>query len=145
MFDSLQPCRLLPVACQASLSGSRVLQARILECIGEYCCHTLLEYYIFCFPSCQLPRVAGASRPLQSKQLHPLHTRPSQGQTQVPQGSLRSKTPVDDSHTEVKIQSQLKLRGSVAKEEDPKPSHHLYKLQVKSIRSTKQTLCLWNI
>ena len=47
--------------------------------------------------------------------------------------------------TEVKIKPQLKPRGSVAKEEDPKPSHQLYKLQVKSTRSTRQNLCLWNI
>ena len=40
---------------------------------------------------------------------------------------------------------QLKPRGSVAKKEDPKPSHQLYKLQIKSTQSTKQTLCLWNI
>ena len=40
---------------------------------------------------------------------------------------------------------QLKPRGSVAKKEDPKPSHQLYKLQIKSTRSTRQTLCLWDI
>ena len=33
----------------------------------------------------------------------------------------------------------------MAKEEDPKPSHQLYKLQIKSTQSTRQTLCLWNI
>ena len=37
---------------------------------------------------------------------------------------------MDDPHTEVKIKPQLKPRGSVAKEEDPKPSHQLYKLQI---------------
>jgi len=39
---------------------------------------------------------------------------------------------VDDSHAEVEIKPQLKPRGSVAKEEDAKPSHQLYKLQMKS-------------
>ena len=39
----------------------------------------------------------------------------------------------------------METRGSVAKEEDPKPSHQLYKLQVKSTQSTRQTLCLWKI
>jgi len=34
---------------------------------------------------------------------------------------------VDDPHAEVEIKSQLKLRGSVAEEEDPKPSHQLHK------------------
>ena len=33
----------------------------------------------------------------------------------------------------------------MAKKEDPKPSHQLYKLQIKSTQSTRQTLCLWNI
>ena len=32
-----------------------------------------------------------------------------------------------DPHAEVEIKPQLKPRGSVAKEEDPKPSHQLYK------------------
>ena len=31
----------------------------------------------------------------------------------------------------VEIKPQLKPRGSVAKEDDPKPSHQLYKLQIK--------------
>ena len=44
----------------------------------------------------------------------------------------QEQTPVDDSHVEVEIKPQLKPRGSVAKEEDPKPSHQLYKLQSKS-------------
>ena len=36
-------------------------------------------------------------------------------------------TPVDAPHVEVEIKSQLKHRGSVAKDEKPKPSHQLYK------------------
>ena len=39
-----------------------------------------------------------------------------------PPGQPQEQTPVDDPHTEVEIKPQLKLRGSVAKEEDPKPS-----------------------
>ena len=53
--------------------------------------------------------------------------------------------PVDDPHAEVEIKPQLKPRGSVAKEEDPKPSHQQYRLQIKSTGSMRQTLCLWNI
>ena len=53
-----------------------------------------------------------------------------------------SKTPVDNPHVEVEIKPQLKLRGSAAKEEDPKPFHQLYKWQIKSTRSTKQTVSL---
>ena len=33
---------------------------------------------------------------------------------------------MDNPHAEVEIKLQLKPRGSVTKEEDPKPSHQLY-------------------
>ena len=46
---------------------------------------------------------------------------------------------MDNPHVEVEIKPQLKSRGSVTKEEDPKPSHQLYKLQIKSTQSTRQT------
>ena len=49
---------------------------------------------------------------------------------------------MEDPHAEVEIKPQLKPRGSVAKEEDPEPSHQLGKLQIKSTRSARQTLCL---
>ena len=55
-------------------------------------------------------------------------------------GQPQEQTPGDDPHVEVEIKPQLKPRGSVAKEEDPKPFHQLYKLQVKSAQSTKQTV-----
>ena len=72
--------------------------------------------------------------PLRPKQLHHLHTWPLLGQIQVLQGSLRSKPQwMDDPHAEVEIKSQLKLKGSVVKKEDPKPSHQLYKLHIKSM------------
>jgi len=49
-----------------------------------------------------------------------------------PPGQPQEQTPVDDSCAEVQIKPQLKPRGNVAKEEDPKPSCQLYKLQIKS-------------
>ena len=49
-----------------------------------------------------------------------------------PPGQPQEQTPVDNPHAEVEIKPQLKPRGSVSKEEDPKPSHQLYKLQIKS-------------
>ena len=52
---------------------------------------------------------------------------------------------MDDPHAEVEIKAQLKPKGNVSKEEDPKSSHQLYKLKIKSTWSTRQTLCLWNI
>ena len=36
-------------------------------------------------------------------------------------GQPQEQIPVDDPHAKVKIKPQLKPRGSVAKEEDPKP------------------------
>ena len=50
---------------------------------------------------------------------------------------------MDDPSAEVEIKPRLKPRGSVAKEEDPKPSHQLHKRQVKSTGSTEETLCPW--
>ena len=49
---------------------------------------------------------------------------------------------MDDSQVEVEIKPQLKPRGSAAKKEDSKPSHQLYKLQIKSTQSTRQTLSM---
>ena len=69
--------------------------------------------------------------PLGPKKLHHLHTWPSLGQTQVLQGSLRSKPQWTTLHAEVEIKPQLKPRGSVAKEVDPKPFHQMYNLQIK--------------
>ena len=68
--------------------------------------------------------------PLRPKQLH--HTWASLGQTRVLQGSLRSK-PQWTSHTQRWKENHLKPRGSVAKEEDPNPSHQPYKLQIRSM------------
>ena len=62
------------------------------------------------------------------------------GANPSPLGQPQEQTPVDDPHVEVEIKPQLKSRGSVAKEEDPKPSHQLHKLQIKSIQSTRQTV-----
>jgi len=64
---------------------------------------------------------------LQPKQLHHLHTWPSRANPSPP-GQPQELTPVNDPHVPVDIKPQLKPRGSVAKEEDPKLSHQLYKL-----------------
>ena len=64
------------------------------------------------------------------------------GANPSPPGQPQEEIPVDKPHAEVEINPQLKPRGSVAKEEDPKPSHQLYKLQIKSTQSTKQTVSM---
>ena len=51
---------------------------------------------------------------------------------------------MDNPDAEVEIKLQLKPRGSVAKEKDPKPSHQLYKLQIK-LRNQLGRLCVYGI
>ena len=138
------------------LSSSRLWPARLL-CQGEGFfrqywsvlvntgCHTLLEHCISCCPSCQLPWVPGAARTPVTQADAPPPNMVLTGANPSPPGKPQEQIPVDDPHAEVKIKPQLKPRGSVAKEEHPKPSHPVYKLQIKSTWSTRQNLCLWNI
>ena len=51
---------------------------------------------------------------------------------------------MDKPHAKVEIKPQLKPRGSVSEEEDPKPSHQLYKLQIKPTRQLGR-LCVYEI
>ena len=106
--------------------------------------HSLLEYYTSCCPSCQLPWVSGAARTPVTQAAAPPPYLALTGADPSPPGQPQEQIPVDDPHAEVEIKPQLKPRGSVAKE-DPKPSHQLYKLQIKSTQSTRQILCLRNI
>ena len=145
---SLQSCPILcdPVDCGLpgfSVRGvSRQEYWSVLASIG---CHTLLEHCISCYPSHQPPRVPGAARiPVTQAAAPPPHLALT-GATPGPPGQPQEQTPVDDPHLEVEIKPQLNPRGSVAKEEDPNPSHQLHKMQIKSTRSIRQTLCLWNI
>ena len=69
--------------------------------------------------------------PLRPNQLYDLRTSPHRGKHKSSR-EVTGANPVYDLHEEVEIKPQLKSRGSVAKEEDPKPSHTLYKLQIKS-------------
>ena len=50
---------------------------------------------------------------------------------------------MDAPHAEVEIKPQLKSRDSAVKEEDPKPSHQLYKLQIKSAQLGRH--CVYEI
>ena len=52
---------------------------------------------------------------------------------------------MDDPHAEVEIKPQLKPRGSVAKEEDPKPSHQLYKLYKLNPHNQLCRICVYGI
>ena len=132
-----------PVNCGLSgFSVRGVLQARIVTRVG---CHTLLEDYTSCSSSYQLPCAPGVARaPATQADAPPPHLALTWADPS-PSGQSQEKTPVDDPHVEVQIKPQLNPRDSVAKEEDPNPSHQLYKLHIKSTWSTRQTLCLWNI
>ena len=115
------------VACQASLSGgfSRQEYWSLLANTG---CHILLEHCFSCCPlstwCCQNPCDPSSCT---TSTLALTEESPS------PPGQPQGQTPVDDPHAEVEIKPQLKPGDSVAKEEDTKPSHQLYKLQIKSI------------
>ena len=141
--DSLRPCRLWLARLLCQEEGfSRQEYWGILANID---CHNLLKHYIFCCPSHQLPWVPAAARTPATQAAASLpHLAPT-GSNPRPPGQPQEQTPVDDPHAEVEIKPQWKPRGSVSKQEDPKPSHQLYKLQIKPTWSTKQTLCLWKI
>ena len=127
------------VACQASLPGGFSTQEywSVLASTG---CHSLLEHCISCCPSHQLPWVPVTARiPATQAAAPPPHLALT-GADPCPPGQPQEQIQVDSPHEEVEMKPQLKLRGSVAKEEDLKPSHHPYK--IKSTWSTRQMLWL---
>ena len=71
------------------------------------------------------------ARPEPLRPRHCPHTLPSQGNPQSSRAASGA-NPSARPTTEVEIEPQLEPRGSVAKEEDPEPSHQLGKLQVQS-------------
>jgi len=76
--------------------------------------------------------VAGAARtPGTQEATPPPHLVISKAGPSPPE-KPQEQTPVDDPNAEMGIKPQLKPRGSVAREEAPKSSHQLYKLQIKS-------------
>ena len=128
----LCPTLCVPVVCGLpGLSVRGFLQAGILECIGQYWLPypSRALYFLLPWPPtplstwcCQNPCNLSSC----TSTAGPHEVNPS------PPEQPQDRTPVDDPHAEVEIKPQLKPRGSVAKEEDPKPSHQLYKLQIKS-------------
>ena len=134
---SLQSCLILCNSVDCGLPGFSVREGGSPgKNIGTYWpILVAIPYYSTLFPAAlaaNSPEYLVLPEPLTPKQLHHLHTWPSQGQIQDLPGHPQDQIPVDDTHAEVEIKPQLKLRGSVAKEEDPKPYHQLYKRQIKS-------------
>ena len=131
------------VACQVSLSLGLSRQ-EYWSVLANISCHTLLEHRISCRPSRQLPSEPGAARAPVTQAAAPAPHLALTGEDPSPPGQPQEQTPVHDPHAEVEIKPQLKPRGSVAKEEDPKPSHQLYQLQVKSTQPTGRH-CVYGI
>ena len=125
----LWPCRLWParLLCQGAGFSSQEYWS-ILANTG---CHILLEHYISCCPSHQLPRVSGTARTFATQAAAPPPHLALKGANPSPPRQPPEQTSEDYPYPEVEIKPQLKPRSSVAKEEDPKPSHQLYKLQIK--------------
>ena len=134
--DSLQLCR---QACQASLS------ARGFWSDGQHWLPHPSRALYSLLP--QPPAPLGTWRcqnPCDPSRC-PSSTPGPHGANPSPPGQPQEQTPVDGPYAEVDIKPPLKPRGSVAKEEDPKASRHLHQLQIKSTRSARQPLSLWNI
>ena len=121
------------VACQASRSrdspgkntgvGFPILVENYISC----CCKLPTPLNIWCCQGTCDPSSCSTSTP---------GTHWDQGPAKSSRTALGA-NPVDVLHTEMKIKPQLKPRGSMAKKEDPKPSYQLYKLQIKSMQSTR--------
>ena len=93
-------------------------------------------------PSHKLPRVPSAARtPATQAAAPPPHLALTGANPSLPE-QAQEQTPADNPHAEVETKPQLKPRGSVAREEDPKPPHQLDKLQVESTRSARQTVSM---
>ena len=107
LSDSLWPCRLWPsrLLCQ----GGQFSRQEHWSVLANAGCHTLLEHYISCSPSCQPPWVPGAARaPATQAAAPPPHLT---GADPSPPGHPREQTPLDDPRAEVEIKPQLKPQG----------------------------------
>ena len=115
MSNALRPCRLWPARLLCQDGG--VLQARILEHIGQYWLPYPSKSTII--SDALAANSPGAARtPVTQAAALPPHLALT-GANQSPPGQPQEQTLVDDPHAEVKIKPQLKPRGSVTKEEDP--------------------------
>ena len=135
---SLQPCRLWPARFLCQRGG--FFRQEYWSVLANTGCHAVLEHYIFWCPSYQLPCVPGAARTPVTQATAPHPHLAFTGTDPSPPGQPQEPIPVDN--PEVEIQPQLKPRGSVSEEEDPKHSHQLHKLQIKSTQSTKHSVSM---
>jgi len=134
-----------PVNCGLpGFSVRGVLQARILECIGQYwLSYPSRALYFLLALATNSPEYLVWPESLWTQAAAPPPQLALTGAEPSLPGQPQEQTTVDEPYAEVEVKPQWKSRGSVAKEEDPKPSHQLYKLQIKSTQPTRQALCLW--
>ena len=122
-----------------------VLQARMLQCIGQNWLPYPSRALYFLLPLPPTPLSTGCYQnlcnPGSCTTSTPGPHRGKHKSSRAASGANPSGRPTCQGGNKTTIETQ----GSVAKEEDPKPSHQLYKLQITSTQSTRQTLCLWNI
>ena len=111
------------MACQASLSGRGILQARTLERIGHYWLPYPSRVLYFLLPSPPSPLSTWCCQNTSDPSNCTTPHLALPGADPNPPGQPQEQTPVDHPHAEVEIKPQLKPRGSVAKEENPKPFH----------------------
>ena len=140
--NPLWPCRLWParLLCQ----GGGFSRQEYWSMLANTGCHTLLELY-FLLPWPPPPRSPWCCQnPCDPSSCTTSTPGPQRGKPKSSKAASRAnlrRLPISRGGNKITVET----RGSVTKEEDPKPSHQLYKLQIKSTQSTRQTLCLWNI
>ena len=100
-----------------------VLQARILEHIGQYWLPypSRALYFLLPWPPTPLSTWC-CQNPCNPSSCTTSTPGPHRGKPKSSRAASGA-NPSDDSYAEVEIKPQLKPRRSVAKEEDPKPSH----------------------
>ena len=120
MFNSSQSCRLWParLLCQGGSPGKNT---------GVYWSILVaIPFYSTIFPAALVTNppeyLVAARTPVTQAAASPPHLALT-GANPSPPGQPQEQTPEDDPHAEVEIKPQLKLRGTVAKEKYPIPSH----------------------
>ena len=146
---SLQSCPTLcnPVDCGLPDFSFRegLLQARLLEWTGQYGLPYPSRALYFLLPSLSASLSTWCCQNLCDPTSCTTSTSgPHRGKPK-PSGKPQELNPNGQLTCRGGNKTTIETWGSVAKEEDPKPSHWLYKLKIKSTWSTKQTLCQWNI
>ena len=98
MPNFLRPCGMWP--------ARGVLQERILEDIGQYWLPCILEHYISCCPSHQLPRVSGTARTFATQAAAPPPHLALKGANPSHPGQPQEQSPVGNPHVEVEKKTQ---------------------------------------